>query len=87
MTRKNQHVVPHDDKWAVRGAGNSKVTKQFDTQREAIEHARGIATNQQSEVLVHNKQVKFASGTATETTHFLQRDDLEPAIRMSGPAR
>ena len=56
MTHKNQHVVPHDDKWAVRGAGNSKVTKQFDTQREAIEHARGIATNQQSEVLVHNKQ-------------------------------
>ena len=22
MTRKNQHVVPHPDDWAVRGAGN-----------------------------------------------------------------
>ena len=32
-------------------------------------------------------KVKFASGTATETTHFLQRDDPKPAIRMSGPAR
>ena len=56
MTGKNQHVVPHDDKWAVRGAGNGKVTKEFNTQREAIEHARGIAINQQSEVLIHNQQ-------------------------------
>lgn len=56
MTGKNQHVAPHDDKWAVRGAGNGKVTKQFDTQREAIEHARSIAINQQSEVLIHNQQ-------------------------------
>lgn len=56
MTGKNQHVVPHDDKWAVRGDGNGKVTKQFDSQREAIEHARSIAINQQSEVLIHNQQ-------------------------------
>ena len=56
MTGKNQHVVPHDDKWAVRGAGNGKVTKEFNTQREAIEHARGIAINQQGEVLIHNQQ-------------------------------
>lgn len=56
MSGKNQHVVPHGDSWAVRGAGNEKVTKQFDTQRKAIEHARSIAINQQSEVLIHNQQ-------------------------------
>lgn len=56
MTGKNQHVVPHGESWAVRGAGNERVTKQFDTQREAIEHARSIAINQQSEVLIHNQQ-------------------------------
>lgn len=50
---KNQHVVPHNGEWAVRGANNSKVTKTFDTQREAIEAAREIAINQHSELVIH----------------------------------
>ncbi|WEJ70607.1 DUF2188 domain-containing protein [Pseudomonas sp. PSE14] len=53
---KNQHVVPHGDNWAVKGEGNSKVTKEFDTQAEAIEHARGIAINQKSELFIHNEK-------------------------------
>ena len=50
---KNQHVVPHDGGWAVRGAGNEKVTANHKTQAEAISHARQIAKNQQSEVVIH----------------------------------
>lgn len=50
---KDQHVVPHDGDWAVRGEGNSRVTSTHDTQAEAIERARGIAQNQQSEVVIH----------------------------------
>lgn len=50
---KNQHVVPHGDDWAVRGAGNQRVTSTHDTQAEAIEAAREIAINQQSEVVIH----------------------------------
>lgn len=53
---KNQHVVPHDGGWAVRGEGNQKVTRQFETQREAIEHGRQIAINQQSELIIHNQE-------------------------------
>ncbi|WP_110969133.1 DUF2188 domain-containing protein [Pseudomonas huaxiensis] len=55
MTGKNQHVVPHNGSWAVRGAGNSKVTKEFDTQRDAIDYARDIARNQESELLIHGR--------------------------------
>ena len=55
MTKKNQHVVPHGNNWAVRGEGNSKVTKQFDTQREAIQHARETAIKQESELFIHNQ--------------------------------
>lgn len=55
MSGKNQHVVPHDNGWAVRGAGNSKVTETFDTQREAIDRARDIAINQGSELFVHGE--------------------------------
>ncbi|PTU50704.1 hypothetical protein DBB42_18735 [Pseudomonas plecoglossicida] len=55
MSKKNQHVVPHDGGWAVRGEGNSKVTKEFETQREAIDYGRQIARNQESELLIHGR--------------------------------
>lgn len=53
---KNQHVVPYGDDWAVRGAGNDKVTRVFETQQEAINFARQTAINQQSEMFIHNQQ-------------------------------
>jgi len=55
VSKKNQHVVPHDGGWAVRGEGNSKVTKEFETQREAIDYGRQIARNQESELLIHGR--------------------------------
>ncbi|MCY1457724.1 hypothetical protein D9M71_750440 [compost metagenome] len=59
MSKKNQHVVPHNDSWAVRGAGNSRVTKQFDTQQEAIDYGREIARNQSSELFIHGENGKI----------------------------
>jgi uncharacterized protein YdaT len=53
MNKKNQHVVPNGNDWAVKGAGNDKVTKIVDTQSEAIKIAREIAINQKSEVVIH----------------------------------
>ena len=53
---KNQHVVPKGDKWAVMGDGNEKATAIFDTQKEAIEKGKEIAKNQESELLIHNKE-------------------------------
>lgn len=55
MSKKNQHVVPHEDGWAVRGAGNSRATAVHDTQAQAIEHAREIAQNQHTELFVHGR--------------------------------
>ena len=55
MSKKNQHVVPHAGGWAVRGAGNSRATSVHDTQRGAIDAARGIAQNQHSELLIHGR--------------------------------
>lgn len=52
---RNQHVVPRDGAWAVRGANASRDTRRFDTQREAIAAARTIARNQGSELLVHGR--------------------------------
>lgn len=55
MSGKNQHVVPHAGGWAVRGAGNGRATSVHDTQRDAIDAARGIAQNQHSELLIHDR--------------------------------
>ena len=52
---KNQHVVPVGSKWGVKGEGNSKYTRITSTQREAINEARTIARNQQSELVIHGK--------------------------------
>ena len=58
--RKNQHIVPYNSRWAVRGAGNEKATKVTNTQAEAIKAARIIAIRQQSEVVIHrpNGQIR-----------------------------
>lgn len=61
---KNQHVTPRPDgHWQVKGAGNSKATAVTDTQREAIQIAIDIATNQRSEVVIHgqNGQIRQKS--------------------------
>ena len=57
--RKNQHVVPYDSRWAVRGAGNGKITSDHRTQSAAINAARRIAINQQSEVVIHGMDGKI----------------------------
>ncbi|MDX7851240.1 DUF2188 domain-containing protein [Aeromonas caviae] len=55
MSGKNQHVVPTDDGWGVRGEGNDRLTSRHDTQQQAIDAAREIAINQQSELLIHGR--------------------------------
>jgi hypothetical protein len=55
MTGKNQHVVPHNGKWAVKGEGNTRATSIHDTQGEATGRARDIALRQKSELLIHGR--------------------------------
>ncbi|UAN48169.1 DUF2188 domain-containing protein [Serratia sp. JSRIV001] len=57
---KNQHVVPHNGQWAVRGEGNQKVTSIHSTQQQAIDAGREISRNQESELVIHrpNGQIR-----------------------------
>ena len=43
LSKKNQHVTPHQDGWQVKGAGNQKATIVTNNQQQAIEIARQIA--------------------------------------------
>lgn len=52
---KNQHVVPVDGQWGIKGEGNQKYTGLYDTQAEAIARARKISRNQSSELFIHGR--------------------------------
>ena len=56
---KNQHVVPNNGKWGVKGAGNKKFTEVSSTQAQAIDRAKSIAKNQSSEVVIHGRDGKI----------------------------
>lgn len=55
MAKRNQHVVPHPGGWAVKPAGGKRASSVHNTQQEAIDQARRIATNQESELLIHGR--------------------------------
>ncbi|WP_418378220.1 DUF2188 domain-containing protein [Acidaminococcus sp.] len=52
---KTQHVVPHNGNWAVKGEHNAKVTKTFSRKSDATDFGRKIARNQESELVIHNR--------------------------------
>lgn len=52
---KNQHVVPHDGKWARLGAGNARVSSEHRTQSAAINAAQKVARAEKSEVVIHGR--------------------------------
>lgn len=59
MAKKNQHVVPLGNGWAVKSAGAAKATIITTKQSDAISVAKGIAKNNQSELIVHGKDGKI----------------------------
>ncbi|MBZ0164541.1 MAG: DUF2188 domain-containing protein [Notoacmeibacter sp.] len=59
MTNKNQYVVRNGKNWGVRGEGNERLTRTFETQREAIDFGREIARNQGSELRIQGRDARF----------------------------
>ena len=54
-SQRHQHVVPHEEGWAVRGEGNKRITSAYKYQDDAIDRARGIAKNYNSDVIIHGR--------------------------------
>lgn len=55
MAKKNTHVVPRQDGWAVKREGASRASKTFQTQSDAIKYAREQAKAAKSELFVHGR--------------------------------
>jgi hypothetical protein len=58
-SRKNVFVVKHGNDWATRTTGAQKVSKIFDTQKQAINAGRKQAIKNSSELTIQNKQGQF----------------------------
>lgn len=58
-SQRNQHVVPHERGWAVRGEGNERITASYDYQDDAIRRATEIAKNYKSDVIIHGSDGKI----------------------------
>lgn len=55
MSKKDIHVVPHQDGWATKKEGAGRAGAVLETQREAIERARDQARREHVEVVIHRK--------------------------------
>ncbi|MEZ6030413.1 MAG: DUF2188 domain-containing protein [Hyphomonadaceae bacterium] len=55
MSRKNQHVVPHPDGWAVKSEGASRAASVHDRQSDAVSAARKTAVEHKSEMFIHGR--------------------------------
>lgn len=71
---KNQHVVPKDGSWVVKGAGNKRATSVHPTQKNAIDAAIEIAKNQESEVVIHRRDGKIRDKDSYGNDPFPPRD-------------
>lgn len=61
MLKRNQHVIPLGNGWAVKAEGKNKLTIITETKREATFVARSIAKNNKSEIIIHGKDGKTQS--------------------------
>ncbi len=55
MSKRNQHVVPHPNGWAVKAENAERPSFVVSTQREAIARAREITRNQSTELFIHGE--------------------------------
>jgi hypothetical protein len=53
MGKKNYHVVPKGEKWAVKGEGAKKADSLHDTQKEASERSKELAKKHLGESVIH----------------------------------
>ena len=54
--KKSHHVVPaNDGGWNVKKGGAEKASKHFEDKNDAVQYARDVSRNQNSELYIHKK--------------------------------
>lgn len=55
MGKRNQHVIPLGNGWAVKEEGKTRFSLISQTQKDAILFAREIAKSNHAELVIHRK--------------------------------
>lgn len=59
--RGSHHVVPNSDGgWDIRKGGGQRSSGHFDTKQPAVDRAREISRNQNTELVIHNLSGKIS---------------------------
>ena len=62
MATKSTHVVPNPKGgWDVKQSGAQRASGHFDRKQEAIDRARVISNNRDTELVIHNKDGRIGS--------------------------
>jgi len=55
MSKKNVHIVKHEDGWAVKKEGNDRASSVHPTQQQAVDAGRDAAKTERSELVIHGR--------------------------------
>ncbi|MCB9833573.1 MAG: DUF2188 domain-containing protein [Planctomycetes bacterium] len=53
MDKRDYHIVPDGDSWAVRREGSSRASSRHNSQRDAIDAGRDLARRARTELVIH----------------------------------
>jgi uncharacterized protein YdaT len=53
--KRDYHVVPHGDHWAVQREGGKRSSSVHNTQRDAIDSGRSLARQAKTEIVIHRR--------------------------------
>ncbi len=62
------HITPHKEGWQVKTGGKDKAYRVAKTQKEAIEIAKTVAKNQESDTKIHGRNGKIRAGNNYKTS-------------------
>lgn len=61
----DQHVIPHNNRWAIKKENSNQASYVFETKEEALNKAKDIAKNQSVNIVIHRK-----NGTIQDTIKY-----------------
>lgn len=62
MGREEHHVVPNPEGgWDVKRNGADRASGHFETKQDAVDAGRRISQNQNTELVIHNKDGKISN--------------------------
>lgn len=87
---KNLHVVPHEDRWAIKQEGDDGTISVYSSQRDAIVEAEDLARDREVNLIVHRENgafdrvINFSDGNGRAGNGASRRPDRAYDDRVGG---